>query len=208
MRSNVAINLPLKKLSQWQQVAFCAALLERMLPNYQMFAEHTEFGEYKVLRNQLDLVWQWLDKANRCRINYDAQIAKLEEQVPDPDASDFLGVFPALDSAMALMSLFQAMQDPDSDGFVNVSKLSENSVSYYVELSLAQELDEITPSEDEIEISQQQITEHPLMQWEIATQNELFDYLTTASENKASCLKAKDMALEEGLSNLGIEISA
>ena len=204
----MAIHLPFNKLSQWQQVAFCAALLERMIPNYQMFSEHTEFGNYKVLRNQLDLVWQWLDKANRCKINYDAQIAKLEEQVPDPDLFDFLGVFPALDSAMALMSLFQAMQDPEGDGFINVSKLSENSVSYYVELILAQEVDEITPEEDEIVISAQQISAHPLMQWEIATQNELFDFLMSASENKASCVKAKAMVLEEGLSNLGIEINA
>jgi|TARA_R110001583_G_scaffold82_5_gene1007 uncharacterized protein YjaG (DUF416 family) len=203
----VSINLPFNKLSQWQQVAFCAALLERMIPNYQMFSEHTEFGNFKILRNQLDLIWQWLDKANRCKINYDAQIAKLEEQVPDPELFDFLGVFPALDSAMALMSLFQAMQDPESDGFINVSKLSENSVSYYVELSLAQQIDEITPEEDEIMISEQQIREHPLMQWEIATQNELFDFLTSASENKASCVKAKALVLEEGLSNLGIEIT-
>jgi uncharacterized protein YjaG (DUF416 family) len=208
MRSYVAINLPFSKLSQWQQVAFNAALLERMLPNYQMFAEHVEFGDFKVLRNQLDLIWQWLDKANRCKINYDAQIAKLEEQVPDPDDFDFLGVFPALDSAMALMSLFQGMQDLESDSLTNISKLSENSVSYYVELSLAQQIDEITPDEEEIVISAQQIAEHPLMQWEIATQNELFEFLTTASENKASCLQAKAMALEEGLSNLGIEINA
>ncbi len=208
MRLYVAIELPFKKLSQWQQVAFCAALLERMLPNYQMFAEHVEFGDFKVLRNQLDLIWQWLDKANRCKINYDAQIAKLEEQVPDPDAFDFLGVFPALDAAMALMSLFQAMQDPESDGFISVSKLSENSVSYYVELSLAQQIDEITPEEEEIVISPEQIAQHPLMQWEIATQNELFDVLSTASENKTSCLQAKAMVLEEGLSNLGIEINA
>ncbi|MFT6194832.1 MAG: hypothetical protein ACJASU_001736 [Cognaticolwellia sp.] len=208
MRSYVAINLPFSKLSQWQQVAFSAALLERMLPNYQMFAEHVDFGDFKVLRNQLDLIWQWLDKANRCKINYDAQIAKLEEQVPDPDDFDFLGVFPALDSAMALMSLFQGMQDLESDSLTNISKLSENSVSYYVELSLAQQIDEITPDEEEIVISAQQIAEHPLMQWEIATQNELFEFLTTASENKASCLQVKVMVLEEGLSNLGIDINA
>ncbi len=203
----MAINLPLKNLSQWQQVAFCAALLERMLPNYQMFAEHVEFGDYKVLRNQLDLIWQWLDKNSRCKINYDAQIAKLDEQVPDPDAFDFFGVFPALDSAMAVMSLFQSMQDSQNSVFENISKLSENSVSYYVELSLAQEIDAQTPEGDEIIITPEQITQHPLMQWEIATQDELFDFIKTASENKASCLKAKALVLEEGLSNLGIEIS-
>lgn len=203
----MAIHFPFKKLSQWQQITFCAALLERMLPNYQMFSEHAEFGAFSVLRNQLDLVWQWLDKNNRCKINYDAQIAKLEEQVPDPDAFDFLGVYPALDCAMALMSLFQAMQDPQSDGLVNIGKLSENSVSYYVELSLAQEIDELSPEGEEIIISPEQITQHPLMEWEQATQNELFDFLKQAPENKTSCERVKAMVLEEGLSNLGIEIN-
>ena len=207
MRITVAIHLPFKKLSQWQQITFCASLLERMLPNYQMFAEHAEFGEFKILRNQLDLIWQWLDKDNRCKINYDAQIAKLEEQVPDPEAFDFFGVFPALDSAMALMSLLQSMQDTQNSAFENIGKLSENSVSYYVELSLAQEMDQQAPDDAEIIITPAQIKEHPLMQWEVATQNELFDFLKTASENKASCLKAKALVLEEGLSNLGIEIN-
>lgn len=207
MRLDVAIHLPFKKLSQWQQVAFCAALLERMLPNYQIFAEHVEFGDYKVLRNQLDLVWQWLDKDSRCKINYDAQIAKLEEQVPDPEVFDFFGVFPALDGAMALMSLFQSIQDPQNSSFENIGKLSENSVSYYVELSLAQEIDAQTPEGEEIVIAPERIKEHPLMQWEMATQHELFDFIKTASENKASCIKAKALVLEEGLSNLGIEIS-
>ena len=208
MRFDVAIHLPLKNLSQWQQVAFCAALLERMLPNYQMFAQHAEFGDYKVLRNQLDLIWQWLDKDSRCKINYDAQIAKLEEQVPDPELFDFFGVFPALDSSMALMSLFQSMQDAQNSAFESIGKLSENSVSYYVELSLAQEMDEQTPDEEELIISPQQINVHPLMEWEKATQNELFDFLKNASENKASCQKAKALVLEEGLSNLGIEINS
>jgi uncharacterized protein YjaG (DUF416 family) len=172
-----------------------------------MFAEHAEFGDYKVLRNQLDLIWQWLDKDSRCKINYDAQIAKLEEQVPDPDKFDFFGVFPALDGAMALMSLFQSIQDPQNGSFENIGKLSENSVSYYVELSLAQDIDAQAPEDEEIIIASEQIMEHPLMQWEIATQKELFDFIKTASENKASCIKAKALVLEEGLSNLGIEIS-
>ncbi|SEL32916.1 hypothetical protein SAMN05216262_10956 [Colwellia chukchiensis] len=203
----MAIHLPLNKLSIWQQVAFSAALLERMLPNYQLFAEHADFGNVKVLRNQLDLIWQWLDKANRCKINYQAQLTKLEAEVPNPEDFDFFGVFPALDCAMALMSLLQAMQEPSDDAFANVSKLSENSVSYYVELSLAQAIDD-NNHHDEVIISPQQIAQHPLMQWEVATQNELFDFIKQARENKASCLQAKAMVLEEGLSNLGIEISA
>lgn len=189
--------LSFSSLSQWQQIAFSASLLERMLPNYKLFSEATEFGQFSVLRNQLDLVWQWLDKNNRCKINYEAQLAKLEPQIPEPENFDFFGVYPALDTCMAMVSLFQIMQDKSSDGCEYVSKLSENSVVKYVELSLEQE---------QASVSTEQVESHPLMEWERATQEELFNYINIAQENKKSCMHAKGLVLEEGLSNLGIEI--
>ncbi|REL37205.1 YjaG family protein [Thalassotalea euphylliae] len=199
----MAIRLPLAKLSLWQQTAFCCALLERMLPNYAMFSQAAEFGDVNVLRNQLDLIWQRLDSKQKVKLNFDAQLEKLEEQIPDPEAFDFFGVFPALDVCMALMSLLQALQSKDAQEFANVSRLSHNSVSYYVELLLVEESDD---ADDELSISQQQLNQHPLMEWELATQNELFDFLKQAPENKNTCQQAKAMVLEEGLSNLGIEI--
>jgi len=198
----MSIHLPFEKLSHWQQIAFSSALLERMLPNYQMFSESSQFGEYALLRNQLDLVWQWLDKNNKTKININAQLNKLEEQTPDPEAFDSFGVFPALDACMAMMSLLQIMQsngkDKDHDDIQSVSRLSRNSVSYYVELLLI--------DEGATEVQTSDIDEHPLSIWETETQNELFDFLKFAAENKRSCQLAKEMALSEGLSNLGIEI--
>ena len=181
---------------------FCAALLERMLPNYKMFSDTCEFGDYKLLRNQLDLVWQWLDKDSRCRINTSAQLAKLELETPDSEAFDSFGVFPALDVCMGMMSLLQGIQDKDDDDFLNVGRLSKNSVSFYVELILAQEKEE----QDKTLTTAEEIANHPLMQWEQATQQELYDFLKFSAENKRTCDKAKLLVLEEGLSNLGIEI--
>jgi uncharacterized protein YjaG (DUF416 family) len=60
MSTSVSIHLPFATLSPWQQIAFAAALIERMLPNYQLFSTAADFGDAKVLRNQLDLIWQWL----------------------------------------------------------------------------------------------------------------------------------------------------
>ncbi|MDG1751174.1 MAG: YjaG family protein [Thalassotalea sp.] len=202
----MSIHLPFAKLSQWQKIAFSAALIERMLPNYKIFAENSGFGNYQLIRNQLDLIWQRLDKNQKVKINYDAQLLKLEEQIPDPQAFDFFGVYPALDASMAVMSLLQAMQDNEGEGFDNISRLSENSVNFYVELCLAQELDEQNSGESE-EISQQLIDDHPLMQWEKDTQNELFDYLKNAPENNATIKEIKNTVIEQGLSNLGIEIT-
>lgn len=195
------INLPLKKLSFWQQALFATALLERMLPNYQMFTEISEFGDDKLLRNQLNLVWQWLDKTQKCKINIAAQLEKLELQIPDPEQFDSFGVFPAVDVCMALMSLLQALQDKELDNIASVSRLSENSVNYYVELLLAEE-------SNELDVTEQMLKQHPLVIWEIDTQNELFDFVKTAPESKASLIQAKKMVLEEGLSNLGIEIAS
>lgn len=195
----MTINFPISKLSLWQKIAFSAALLERMLPNYQMFSQAADFGDFAVLRNQVDLIWQRLDKSQKVKINYQAQLTKLEEQIPDPESFDFFGVYPALDAAMALMSLLQAMQDnEDDEGFVAVSRLSSNSVSFYLELMIAQE-------SDEAEITDEAIEQHPLMVWEKEMQTELFDFIKVASENKQTCKKMREIALSEGLSNLGIE---
>lgn len=199
----MTIHLPLNKLSQWRQVAFCAALLERMLPSYKMFAEATEFGDYALLRNQVNLIWQWLDKSNHGKININAQLNKLELITPDPENFDLYGVFPALDVCMAMMSLWQAIQDQEENYSENVGRLSENSVNYYVELLL---IEDNSAEEQSDEISDEDIAQHPLMQWECATQNELFDFIKNAPENKQTCQQLQALALEEGLSNLGIEI--
>jgi len=212
----VAIHLPFAKLSHWHQIAFSAALLERMLPNYQMFSEATDFGDAKVLRNQLDIIWQWLNNSQTVKINSDAQLLKLEAETPDPEAFDSFGVFPALDACMAMSALWQLMQvkpmkknkasEIDTDDVQSISRLSHNSVSYYVELLLLDEADEGATTE-ESSISNDNIDEHPLMQWEQDTQNELFDFLKFAAADKRTCQLAKKMSLSEGLSNLGIEIT-
>ena len=197
----MSISLPYKNLSLWQRNAFCVALLERMLPNYQMFSQTADFGDYAVLRNQLDLFWQKLSD-RKIKINNEAQLAKLELQTPDPEKFDFFGVFPALDTCMALMSLLQGGQESGCEHSEQVSRLSLNSVSYYIELSLAQEHEQ----QEDIIISLNDVENHPLMQWEMDTQQELFDFLLSATETKQTCVQLKTLALAEGLSNLGIEI--
>ncbi|MEI6894049.1 MAG: YjaG family protein [Colwellia sp.] len=213
----MVLHLPFVKLSHWQKIAFSAALLERMLPNYQMFSEATNFGDAKVLRNQLDIIWQWLANRNTVKINIDAQLLKLEAETPDPEAFDSFGVFLALDTCMALTALWQIMQskapkknkitEVDLEDIKSISRLSYNSVSYYVELLLLEEVEEVEQVNSEaFYITEEQINAHPLVQWEKDTQNELFDFLKFAAEDKRTCQLAKKMSLSEGLSNLGIEI--
>ena len=143
------------------------------------------------------------NKNSKIKINIGAQLNKLEEQTPDPEAFDSFGVFPALDVCMAMMSLWQLIQtngtDKAHEDINSISRLSQNSVNYYVELLLIEE--------DEEDLPTAQIDEHQLLVWEKETQNELFDFLKLAAETKRSCQLATEMVLSEGLSNLGIEIN-
>ncbi|TLU64580.1 DUF416 family protein [Thalassotalea litorea] len=196
----------LTQLTLWQLTAYSAALIERMLPNYQMFSEASEFGDTKLLRNQLDLVWQRLAQP-QFKLNFAVQLEKLEEVIPNVEDFDFFGVYPALDTCMALGSLLQGMQDKDEQTLNNVALLSTGSVSYYLELMLAQEQsEENQDTEAEIVIQQADVDAHPLMQWEMETQQELLEFALNAKESKETCQQLKSMALSEGMSNLGIEI--
>lgn len=199
----VTIRLPFAKLTTWQQNVFAAAILERMLPNYQMFSEATHFGDSALLKNQLSLVWQRAAKAKSAKLNADAQLEKLEPNIPEPNEFEFFGVFPALDTVMGLAALLQFQQDKEVENIEQVSRLSENSVMAYVELLIAEELEE----EVELEDLTPQIKKHPLYEWEKATQNELFDLLKNSPENETTIKEAKALVLSEGVSNLGVEIS-
>ena len=179
-------------------MAFAASLLERMLPNYQLFSESSDFGQFQLLRNQLDLVWQHLG-ASKVRLNIEVQLEKLEEQIPEVSEHDSFGVYPALDACMALSSLIQFVGKAEDELIQQVSQLSANSVSSYVELL-------INHDDDTIEISNELIKQHPLMQWEKESQSELFDFVKDAKENQQTITDLKSMALAEGVSNLGIEI--
>ena len=193
----MAIQLPFSKLSSWQQMAFACTLLERMVPNYVMFSQAADFGDSNLLKNQLALLWQRLDKSQKVKINVDAQITKLELQIPEPEDFDFFGVYPALDCTMAMLSALQSVSSNDGEELANVSKLSEGSVRHYLELVFAEQGHD--------EVSEEMLREHPLLQWEIATQNEVFDYLKKAPENGKTIKHLKALAREEGVSNLGIE---
>ena len=97
--------------------------------------------------------------------------------------------------------------ETDLEDIKSISRLSYNSVSYYVELLLLDEAAQKKLNTAALIITADQMNEHPLVQWEKDTQSELFDFLKFATEDKRSCQLAKKMSLSEGLSSLGIEIN-
>ena len=173
-------------------IAFSAALLQRMVPNYQLFCELTEFAEPDTLAKCLDLIWESLCSP-KSKINFATQLEKVEEATPDVSDYDSFGVYPALDAAIAMSSAINLIMKVDPHGAVVVSKLSQGSVEAYL-------LASGEATEDDVKI-------HPLMQFEIAIQQELLDAVTTKTPMTQKVSKLKPIAASEGISNIGLEIN-
>ncbi|PRO73164.1 DUF416 domain-containing protein [Alteromonas alba] len=173
-------------------IAFSAALLQRMVPNYQLFCELTEFAEPDTLSKGLDLIWESLCSP-KSKINFATQLEKVEEATPDVSDYDSFGVYPALDAAIAMSSAINLIMKVDPHGAVVVSKLSQGSVEAYLLASG--------------EATEDDVKTHPLMQFEIAIQQELLDAVTTKAPMTQKVAKLKIIAASEGISNIGLEIN-
>jgi uncharacterized protein YjaG (DUF416 family) len=183
-----------RDLEGWQAVAYAATLLERMLPNYTLFCEVTEFADPSLYRNSLDAIWDWL-ASPKAKINFTAQLEKVETAVPDTADFDNYGVYPALDVSMAMTAIILLIQGEDPQGAVVVSKLSQGGVEAFIEETA------------EGEISDAEIKVHPLMQWEIEVQKELLVLIKKHPHNASTCKLLRTFATEPGISNIGIEIN-
>lgn len=182
-----------RELEGWHAVAFSATLLERMLPNYTLFCEATEFADPAQYRNSLNAIWEWL-AVPKAKINFSAQLEKVESAVPDASDFDNYGVYPAIDVAMSMSAIILLIQEEDLQGAVVVSKLSQGTVEAFIEASAEEDITDL------------EIKQHPLMQWEIETQKELLVLLENSRKNAETCKQLKQLACAEGMSNIGLEL--
>ena len=194
LKNKLTVFQQVRELKGWQAVAFAATLLERMLPNYQLFCEATDFTDPSQYRNSLNSIWEWL-ATPKAKINFTVQLEKVELAVPDAADFDNYGVYPAIDVAMSMSATILLIQGEDLQGAVVVSKLSQGGVEAFIEASA------------ESEINAQDIKQHPLMQWEISLQQELLVLIDASPKNSQTCKTLRELALREGMSNIGIEIN-
>ncbi|WP_312242757.1 YjaG family protein [Pantoea sp.] len=187
------IHLRLEKLESWQHVTFMACLCERMYPNYWAFCQQTGFADAQLYRRILDLVWETLT-VKEAKINFDSQLEKLEEAIPDGDAFEVYGVYPAIDACVALSELLHSRLSGETlEHAIEVSKTSITTVAM---LEMTQAGREMT--DDELKENQAIIDEWDL-QWEI------FRLLAACEERDLELIKGLRSDLREaGISNIGI----
>ncbi|MBO1270386.1 YjaG family protein [Shewanella sp. 4t3-1-2LB] len=189
----------LKALSLPQKKLFAVALCQRMLPNYQLFAEVCHFGNAAVLETLLQLLWQSLYD-NKLKLNIELQLAKLEENTPEPENFDVYGVYPALDAVVALSSLLGALESKVEDDIINISKLSSATVANYIEA--------IAPDEMTEQQLEDFVFDHEVMQEERQLQESLLTIVEEQPQLDAVFIKElRKEIVANGVSNIGISLN-
>lgn len=198
MKKKLTLFQDVRELQNWRAVAFSCALLERMLPNYRLFCAATEFADSTIMDNMLQALWSTVVDP-KTKINLAVQLENLEEITPDTSEFDHFGVYPALDCAMSMAAVFNLLNKEDDQGAVVVSKLSQGTVENFIEFT--------EPEISEAEDRRQAMKAHPLMQWEIGTQQEVLDFVNKHERNKDSVRELRQLVLQEGMSNIGLDIA-
>lgn len=110
------------EFTHWQHLAICTAITERSFPNYALYCE-IEGLNSQTLRKMLNKVWEYLRGQLKSSKNIEKQLEALTENIPDPETKEHYGVFPAMDTALALQSCLQAILDPsieDSNAIIEM----------------------------------------------------------------------------------------
>ena len=198
------------KLEPQQALLFATCLIQRMLPNYRVFSENSDFGDHTILSNIVDLFWQ---KASGLpvKINVENQTLKLMSQMPDKIEYDFFAVNPAIDLCTGIECMLLSLEDKQLNIVEEISLLSRSTVASYLEYVAS--LDDENPmkfqdSEMHQDSEMQQdsrIYQDPLFQWEVETQLELLSCISESRLDKQLCRQLKQDICAQRLSNLGIE---
>ena len=186
----------LENLATWQHLTFMACLCERMYPNYHLFCEITEQPQNaKVYHNILNLVWEYLT-VKEANINFENQLEKLENIIPDVNNYDFYGVVPALDACEGLAEVLHTIIAGASlEQAVKVSQLSLGTVAGYLETEYDRTLSEV------------ELKESDLIQQELDVQWQLYRALKEAERHDVELISDLKNALrEEAVSNICIKI--
>ncbi|WP_280547680.1 YjaG family protein [Halomonas sp. 11-S5] len=183
----------LQQLDPRRQQAFMAALCERLLPNYGLYAATTGVGDPHGLRVILDLVWERL-AVREARIDFDRQAEKLAALEP-PAEDDSFGARRALEAVVALSALLDILRGEAPEAVQEVSRASRSGVRAYIEL---------TEGEEDAARLGELVRGHPLMADENDFQDAVLEALEAGPLDSEALKALRRLGRNDGISNLGL----
>ena len=191
------IHKRMERFESWQHLTFMACLCERMYPNYQLFCDVTQQPEKaKIFQNILNLIWEFLT-IKGAKINFDNQLEKLEEIIPDVNDYDFFCVLPAQEACEALSELLHGIIAGSSlEQAVRISQISLGTVASYLEM------------QNEKELNEQELKNSEEIQDELDVQWQIYRLLNECEARDIELiLGLKEDIRASGISNIGLKFN-
>lgn len=191
------IHKRMEQFETWQHLTFMACLCERMYPNFHLFCQMIEQPEQaKTYQNILNLVWEYLTVKD-AKINFDNQLEKLENIIPDVNQHQFFGVIPALDACEGLSELLHSIIAGASlEQAIKISQISLQTVATVLE------------SEQDLELSEIELKNSAEIEQELDIQWQIYRTLKQCEERDVELiLDLKNELRQAKISNIGIEIA-
>lgn len=184
----------LQALAPRAQQAFMAALCERLMPNYALYAQAAGQGDVKALSSVMSLVWERL-QVREARIDFDLQADKLAACQP-PAEDDSFGARRAMETVAALTALLDTLRGGSQEAVIEVSRTSRSGVQAFIAMTEGDEDSDILAAKER---------EHPLMADENGFQDAVLAAVEVSLDRDA--LKAlRQLGRNEGVSNLGVSL--
>ncbi|BFU60165.1 MULTISPECIES: YjaG family protein [Rodentibacter] len=190
------IHKRLENLESWQHLTFMTALCERMMPNFKLFCQITkQEAAAKIYQNVLNLVWEYLTIKD-AKINFENQLEKLENIIPNVNEHDTFGIIPALDACKALVETVHAIIAGETlERAVEISRISLGTVTALLE------------TENCRDFSEAELKESEDIQTELDVQWQIYRLLKECEKRDIELiLDLKNEIRTEGISNIGVKI--
>ncbi|ABY68718.1 hypothetical protein APJL_0114 [Actinobacillus pleuropneumoniae serovar 3 str. JL03] len=191
------IHKRMERFESCQHLTFMPSLCERMYPNSQLFCDVTHHPEKaKIFQNILTLIWEFLP-IKGAKINFDNQLEKLEEIIPDVNDYDFFGVLPAQEACEALSELLHGIIAGSSlEQAVRISQISLGTVASYLEM------------QNEKELNEQELKNSEEIQDELDVQWQIYRLLNECETRDIELiLGLKEDIRASGISNIGLKFN-
>jgi uncharacterized protein len=166
------IRKQLRTLPDKARLLFAVLTCEHLYPNYVHFQQVETWGNAEVLREAIDIIYQYLiNDSLYTASDFEALTHSVELITPDMD--DFSGITTsfALDACTAVLSTLAYLLEPALDHLVAVATYARDTVDMYIQVR-----DDFDSSGSDSTI-EDRIANDPLMIQEKARQRQLLDTL-------------------------------
>lgn len=192
-----SIETTLTGLNEKQCLVFGALITERLLPNYVAFHKETGWGDIKVLRDGLDLIWDYILGQPLPHKQIDLLLLSCDKVIPDTEDFQTILVSSALDAGTVVFSLLEFIKEQNVNNIATIATLAIETIDMHVQSS------GLVPSNDPN--LENLIETHPFMQREIFQQKIELDAIKNIPVFNAEIVaKLKEYWKNNGKSNIDL----